>query len=74
MNTLVPGFTLTAMNLEKADERALAARENTRKGQALSERNEVADDLAGPALFLASSDSDFVTGQSLLVDGGFDLH
>jgi NAD(P)-dependent dehydrogenase (short-subunit alcohol dehydrogenase family) len=27
-----------------------------------------------PALFLASSDSDFVTGQSLLVDGGFDLH
>jgi 3-oxoacyl-[acyl-carrier protein] reductase len=74
VNTLVPGFTLTAMNLEKTDERALAARETTRKGQALSERNEVADDLAGPALFLASADSDFVTGQSLLVDGGFDLN
>jgi 3-oxoacyl-[acyl-carrier protein] reductase len=74
VNTLVPGYTLTAMNLAKEDERALAARENTRKGQALSERNEVADDLAGPALFLASPDSDFVTGQSLLVDGGFDLH
>jgi 3-oxoacyl-[acyl-carrier protein] reductase len=74
VNTLVPGFTLTAMNLEKTDERALAAREHTRKGQALSERNEVADDLAGPALFLASADSDFVTGQTLLVDGGFDLN
>jgi len=73
VNTLVPGFTLTAGNLAKDDERALAARENTRKGQCLSERNEVADDLAGPALFLASADSDFVTGQSLLVDGGFDL-
>ncbi len=74
VNTLVPGFTLTTMNLEKTDERALAARELTRKGQCLSERNEEADDLAGPALFLASADSDFVTGQSLLVDGGFDLN
>ena len=73
VNTLVPGFTLSDMNLAKKDERALAARESTRKGQCLSERNEVPDDLAGPALFLASSDSDFVTGQSLLVDGGFDL-
>jgi 3-oxoacyl-[acyl-carrier protein] reductase len=73
VNTLVPGFTLTTMNLEKTDERALAAREITRKGQCLSERNEEADDLAGPALFLASPDSDFVTGQSLIVDGGFDL-
>jgi 3-oxoacyl-[acyl-carrier protein] reductase len=73
VNTLVPGFTLTAMNLAKEDERSMAARENTRRGQCLSERNEVADDLAGPALFLASPDSDFVTGQSLVVDGGFDL-
>lgn len=29
-----------------------------------------ADDLAGVARFLASSDSDYVTGQSLVVDGG----
>jgi 3-oxoacyl-[acyl-carrier protein] reductase len=73
VNALVPGFTLTAMNLAKDDERSLTAREMTRKGQCLAERNEVADDLAGPALFLASPDSDFVTGQSLIVDGGFDL-
>lgn len=73
VNTLVPGFTLSAMNLQKEDERALAAREYTRKGQCLSERNEVPDDLAGPALFLASADSDFVTGQALVVDGGFNL-
>lgn len=73
VNTLVPGFTLSDMNLAKKDERALAAREVTRQGQCLSERNEVPDDLAGPALFLASADSDFMTGQSLVVDGGFDL-
>ena len=30
----------------------------------------VADDLAGPAFFLASPDSDFMTGQTILVDGG----
>jgi 3-oxoacyl-[acyl-carrier protein] reductase len=28
------------------------------------------DDIVGPALFLASPLSDFVTGQTLVVDGG----
>jgi NAD(P)-dependent dehydrogenase (short-subunit alcohol dehydrogenase family) len=28
-------------------------------------------DIVGPALFLASPMSDFVTGQTLLVDGGW---
>ncbi|NLV71878.1 MAG: SDR family oxidoreductase [Actinobacteria bacterium] len=41
-----------------------------RERQALSERNELPEDLAGPALFLASDGSDFVTGQTLVVDAG----
>ena len=33
-------------------------------------RVEVPGDLAGPAFFLASPDSDFMTCQTILVDGG----
>jgi meso-butanediol dehydrogenase/(S,S)-butanediol dehydrogenase/diacetyl reductase len=37
-------------------------------------RPEVAEDLSGIALFLASADSDYVTGQSFHVDGGLNMH
>ena len=33
-------------------------------------RDAYPEDLLGALVFLASSDSDFVTGQSLVVDGG----
>jgi NAD(P)-dependent dehydrogenase (short-subunit alcohol dehydrogenase family) len=33
-------------------------------------RDGYAEDLLGTLIFLASSDSDFVTGQSIVVDGG----
>jgi NAD(P)-dependent dehydrogenase (short-subunit alcohol dehydrogenase family) len=33
-------------------------------------RTQVAEDLLGAILFLATSESDFVTGQTLVVDGG----
>ncbi len=41
---------------------------------ASTERSAVADDLAGPAFFLASPDSDWMTGQTLLVDGGLNFN
>lgn len=43
------------------------------KGQSIS-RLETPSDLVGAALFFASSDSDFVTGQVLVVDGGAMAH
>lgn len=32
------------------------------------------EDIVGPALFLASDDSNFVTGESLIVDGGINIY
>lgn len=73
VNCLAPGFTLTATNLEQPAE-TLAMRETIRKGQYLDQRNGLPDDLAGPAFYLASADSDFMSGQPLLIDGGLNHH
>jgi 3-oxoacyl-[acyl-carrier protein] reductase len=69
VNAIAPGFTLTAQVRETTAD-VPEHWETTRKGQCLNQRNEEPDDLAGPAFFLASADSDFMTGQTLLVDGG----
>lgn len=69
VNAIAPGFTLTEVNRVSWSHPEGHA-EATRKGQCLNQRNEEPDDLAGPAFFLASEDSDFMTGQTLLVDGG----
>jgi 3-oxoacyl-[acyl-carrier protein] reductase len=37
-------------------------------------RSQVPDDLVGAVIFLSSSDSDFITGQMLNVDGGWNMH
>ncbi len=39
----------------------------------LLDRTAVPEDIAGPAAFLASGDSDYITGQSIVVDGGMVL-
>jgi 3-oxoacyl-[acyl-carrier protein] reductase len=69
VNAIAPGFTLTEANMEQAAD-ARDHWEAVLSQQCLSQRHEVADDVAGPAVFFASADSDFVTGQTLLVDGG----
>jgi len=68
VNALAPGYTMTDAQTAHAEahpDHAVAIR----AGRALG-RDEVAEDLAGPAFFLASEDSDFMTCQTLLVDGG----
>jgi NAD(P)-dependent dehydrogenase (short-subunit alcohol dehydrogenase family) len=68
VNALAPGYTMTDTQVDHASahpEHAMAMREQ----RALA-RDETPDDLAGPAFFLASADSDFMTCQTVLVDGG----
>ncbi|MEI8267787.1 MAG: SDR family oxidoreductase [Betaproteobacteria bacterium] len=68
VNAVAPGFTLSDAVLDNPvkiarvgararDERALA-------------RDQLPEDVVGPVLFLASAASGFVTGQTLIADGG----
>ncbi|UEM19691.1 SDR family oxidoreductase [Skermanella mucosa] len=76
-NAICPGVVATDM-WKVIDggfrEHGLTSRDNEAfenfAGIAVLGRASVAQDLVGVARFLASSDSDFMTGQSLLVDGG----
>ncbi len=37
-------------------------------------REQLPEDLVGAVLFLSSAESDFVTGQTMLIDGGVSTH
>jgi NAD(P)-dependent dehydrogenase (short-subunit alcohol dehydrogenase family) len=67
VNAIAPGLTSTEYIKGKNDYADyLAAMAKTRALQ----REEVPEDLVGACIFFAASDSDFVTGQCLVVDGG----
>ncbi len=68
VNSLSPGYTLSETGLQNVAH-VEELRDRTRASRAFK-RDEVPEDLIGPLIFLVSSDSDFVTGQSLVVDGG----
>jgi 3-oxoacyl-[acyl-carrier protein] reductase len=67
VNSIGPGYTATEASLGQGNsEEAFKA---TVDAQCLKRREEPTD-LPGTAVFLASSDSDFVTGQFIIVNGG----
>jgi len=65
VNTVTPGFVVTE------GRRVDPEYERVRAQQRSIKRSQVEGDLVGTVLFLASSESDFMTGQLLNVDGGF---
>lgn len=65
VNALAPGFTLTEASLGLVED---AASYGVNRGAI--KRAAYPDDMAGAALFLASPASDFISGQTLIVDGG----
>jgi 3-oxoacyl-[acyl-carrier protein] reductase len=70
VNAVAPGLTLSM-----EEESAARLAQNQQRSQARAiKRSEVPEDLVGTIVFLCSSDSDFITGQTLVVDGGAQMH
>jgi 3-oxoacyl-[acyl-carrier protein] reductase len=69
VNAIGPGFTDSEASRSLIDDIAKYDVRLTPLG-----RLEVPEDLAGALIFLASDDSDFITGQTLVVDGGRYMH
>jgi gluconate 5-dehydrogenase len=70
-NAIAPGYVPTAMTTAVFDG---GARERWAAGLTLIGRNGTLEDLRGITLFLASRASDYVTGQTIFVDGGMSVH
>jgi len=70
VNAIAPGFTLSGENEKNISEERKAANIRSR----MLQRAQVPEDLVGTVVFLASDDSDFMTGQTIVVDGGASVH
>jgi NAD(P)-dependent dehydrogenase (short-subunit alcohol dehydrogenase family) len=73
VNAIAPGLTKSdvfAADRSGVMDASFAASRDRR----CFKRDEAPDDLVGAAVFLASAESDFVTGQTLAVDGGDVMH
>jgi NAD(P)-dependent dehydrogenase (short-subunit alcohol dehydrogenase family) len=68
VNSLSPGYILSDTGLENI-QHVEEERIPVRNSRAFK-RDAYPEDLTGTLVFLASSDSDFITGQSIVVDGG----
>jgi NAD(P)-dependent dehydrogenase (short-subunit alcohol dehydrogenase family) len=72
VNCVAPGFTMSAgveahpEVIEKLRDVSVAAR--------TLQRDQVPDDVVGAVVFLAGPGSDFVTGQTIVIDGGQTFH
>ena len=66
VNCISPGSVLSE---DPGDQAAIEYRAKAIPERCL-QRLEYPEDLVGTAIFLASSDSDFITGQTISVDGG----
>jgi len=70
VNAVTPGMTLSETQVASSSANYLSSRVG---GRAI-ERAQVPEDLVGAVMFLASPASDFMTGQTINVDGGKAMH
>jgi NAD(P)-dependent dehydrogenase (short-subunit alcohol dehydrogenase family) len=69
VNSLAPGFTLSETVVNENPGHIEHSRAPSIARRAIK-RDEYPEDLLGALIFLASADSDFITGQTIAVDGG----
>jgi 3-oxoacyl-[acyl-carrier protein] reductase len=70
VNAITPGYTMTEAAQGIADPETVARIRTWVLDQQIIKRSEEPADLAGTVVFLASEDSDFITGQTINVNGG----
>ena len=71
VNAIAPGLTMSEKLV--GDKQWLDMKDANAQTRALK-RDEVPEDLIGTLVYLSSPDSDFVTGQTIVVDGGSAMH
>jgi 3-oxoacyl-[acyl-carrier protein] reductase len=74
VNTITPGYTMTKAAQGIAEPETVARLRAWVVDQQIIKRVEEPSDLAGTVIFLASEDSDFITGQTINVNGGATHH
>jgi NAD(P)-dependent dehydrogenase (short-subunit alcohol dehydrogenase family) len=70
VNAIAPGLTIS---MDEVSEARMMQNQQRIQARALK-RTETPQDLLGTVIFLCSAESDFMTGQTLVVDGGAQMH
>ena len=69
VNAILPGFIETEMSMQ-----ASQAFQDSARRRAASGKIGTLEDMEGIAVFLASQQSNYITGQSIVMDGGYTIH
>ena len=75
VNAICPGPTLTTFQLNRAaaNGTSIEALQQARNDKSLLQRWASAEEIAWPIVWLASDEASFITGTSLMVDGGLSI-
>lgn len=65
LNAVAPGYTMSEVNIQKTP---LSSKERLQRR--CIKRDQYPEDLVGTIIYLSSEDSNFISGQTLIVDGG----